>query len=81
MTMEDTRGQPVLMSTPGQSSTRAYCCAVNDHTGETLGLFCRRKRLREGAARLQAMVDTQPTGTISVAWDHAAPLLMRRWKP
>jgi hypothetical protein len=34
-------------------------------------LFRRRKRRRDIADLLQALVDTHPTGTISVAWDHA----------
>jgi putative transposase len=34
-------------------------------------LFRRLKRRREGAERLQAVVDRHPTGTIDIAWDHA----------
>ena len=41
------------------------------HTGETVGLFRRRKRRREVADRLQALVNKHPTGTIYVAWDNA----------
>lgn len=44
---------------------------MNYHTGETVGLCRRRKRRREVAELLQALVDKHPTGTISVAWDHA----------
>jgi transposase len=45
--------------------------AVNCHTGETVVLFRLRKRRREVAELLQALVDKHPTGTIDVAWDHA----------
>jgi hypothetical protein len=31
----------------------------------------RRQRRRAVAERLQALVDRHPTGTLSVAWDHA----------
>jgi transposase len=34
-------------------------------------LFRRRKRRREVAELWQALVDKHPSGTISVAWDHA----------
>jgi putative transposase len=45
--------------------------AVNYHAGETVGLFKRRKRRREVAELLQALLDQHPTGTIYVAWDNA----------
>jgi hypothetical protein len=45
--------------------------AVNYHTGETVVLFRRRKRRREVAELLQALVDKHPTETIYVAWDNA----------
>jgi putative transposase len=61
-----------MMPTPGQPYKRYGLGAVNDHTGETVVLFRRRKRRRAVAELLQALVDTHPTGTISVAWDHAA---------
>jgi DDE superfamily endonuclease len=65
------RGQQVMSPTPGQPDTWYGVGAVNDHTGETVGLFRRRKRRREVADLLQALVDKHPPGTISVAWDHA----------
>jgi hypothetical protein len=34
-------------------------------------LFRRRQRRQEVAERVQALVDTHPTGTIDAAWDHA----------
>jgi hypothetical protein len=65
------RGQHVMSPTPGQPYKRYGLGAVNDHTGETVVLCRRRKRRQEVAARLQALVDKHPTGTIDVAWDHA----------
>jgi len=44
---------------------------VNYHTGETLVLIRKRKRRREIAEFLQALVDKHPPGTIYVAWDNA----------
>ena len=45
--------------------------AVNYHTGETVVQFHRRKRRKEIAQLLQALIEKHPTGTISVAWDNA----------
>src|SRR4029079_12976697 len=38
----------------------------------TVVLFRRRKRRREVAELLQALVDKHPTGSIYVAWDNAS---------
>src|SRR5262245_8683434 len=65
------RGQQVMIPTPGQPYKRYGLGAVNYHTGETVVLFRRRKRRKEVAELLQALVDKQPTGTIYVAWDNA----------
>jgi hypothetical protein len=65
------RGQHVMMPTPGHPSTRYGLGAVNDQTGDPVVLFRRRKRRREVAALLQALVDKHPPGPISVTWDHA----------
>ena len=65
------QGQQVMIPTPGQPYKRYGLGAVNYHTGETMVLFRRRKRRKEVADMLQALVDHYPTGTISVAWDHA----------
>ncbi len=45
---------------------------MNYHTGETVVLFRRRKRRREIAQLLQALLDKHPTETIYVAWDNAS---------
>jgi hypothetical protein len=65
------QGQQVMMPTPGQPYKRYGLGAVNYYTGETVVLFRRRKRRREVAELLQALVDRHPTGTIYVAWDNA----------
>jgi putative transposase len=60
-----------MIPTPAQPTRHDGIGAVNSHTGETVVLLRRHKRRREIAEWLQALVDTHPTGTISVAWDHA----------
>ena len=59
------------MPTPGQPDQRYGLGAVNYHPGATVVLFRRRKRRREGAELLQALVAKHPTGTSYVAWDNA----------
>jgi transposase len=65
------RGQQVMIPTPGQPYKHYGLGAVNDHTGETVMFFRRRKRRHEVAELLQALVDKHPMGTIYVAWDNA----------
>jgi putative transposase len=65
------QGQQVMIPTPAQPYRRYGLGAVNSHTGETVVLFRRRKRRREVAELLQAVVDKHPTGTIYMAWDNA----------
>ena len=60
-----------MIPTPGQPTKRYGIGAVNYHTGETVVLFRRRKRRREVAELLQALLDKHPTGTIYIAWDNA----------
>ena len=64
-------GQQVMIPTPRQPERRYGIGAVNYHTGETVVLFERRKRRREIAKLLEALVAKHPTGTIYVAWDNA----------
>jgi putative transposase len=64
-------GQQIKIPTPGQPYKRYGLGAVNYYTGETVVLFRRRKRRREVAELLQALVDKHLTGTIYVAWDNA----------
>jgi putative transposase len=65
------RGQQVMIPTPGQPYKWYGLGAVNYHTGEPVVLFRRRKRRREVAELLQALVNKHPTATIYVAWDNA----------
>lgn len=60
-----------MIPTPGQPKRQYGIGGVNYHTGETLVLIRKRKRRREIAEFLQALVDKHPTGTIYVAWDNA----------
>ena len=64
-------GQQVMIPTPGQPTKRDGIGAVNYHTGETVVLFERRKRRREIAKLLEALLAKHPRGTIYVAWDNA----------
>ena len=63
-------GQQVMIRTPGQPTKPYGIGAVNYYTGETVVLFRRRKRRREIAELLQALLDKHPTQTIYVAWDN-----------
>lgn len=69
--MGSPKGQPVMSSTPGQPTKRYGIGAVNSHTGETVGLCRRRKRRKEMAELLHALIDKQPAETGSVAGDNA----------
>ncbi len=64
-------GQQVMIPTPGQPTKHYGLGAVNYHTGETVVLTRRRKRRREVAELLEALVAKHPTGIIHVAWDNA----------
>ena len=65
------KGQQVMIPTPRQPEKRYGIGAVNYHTGETVVSFGRRKRRREVAKLLEALVARHPTGSIYVAWDNA----------
>jgi transposase len=66
------KGQQVLIPTPRQPYKRSGLGVVNYHPGETVILLRRRKRRKEVAELLQALVDKHPTGTIFVALDNAS---------
>jgi transposase len=66
------KGQQVMIPTPGQPDKYYGIGAVNYHTGETVVQFQRRKRRKEIAQLLEALVAKHPTGTIYVAWDNAS---------
>jgi transposase len=65
------RGQQVLIPTPMQPTRRYGLGAANWHTGETVVLTRRRKRRREIAELLQALVDKHPHERVYVAWDNS----------
>lgn len=64
-------GQQVMIPTPAQPKKRYGIGAVDYHRGQTVVLIRRRKRRREIAELLDALLATHPTGTIYVAWDNA----------
>ena len=64
-------GQQVMIPTPHQPYKRYGLGAVNYHTGETVVIFRRRKRRREVAELLHALLDRHPHQTIYVAWDNS----------
>ena len=59
-----------MIPTPGQPKVHYGLGAVNYHTGETVVLIRRRKRRREVAELLQALLEKHLTGTVFVAWDN-----------
>ena len=65
------KGQQVMIPTPGQPTKRYGIGAVNYHSGETVVLFRRRKRRREIAQLLQALLEKHPEEIVYVAWDNA----------
>ena len=66
------KGRQVMIPTPRQPERRYGIGAVNYHTGETVVLFERRKRRKEVARLLEALLAKHPTGTVYVAWDNAS---------
>lgn len=65
------KGQQVMITTPGQTKKHYGIGAVNYHTGETVVLIRRRKRRKEIAELLEALLEKHPHETIYVAWDNA----------
>lgn len=65
------KGQQIMIPTPGQTKKHYGIGAVNYHSGETLVLVRRRKRRKEIAELLEALLEKHPDETIYVAWDNA----------
>ena len=65
------RGQQVMIPTPMQPTRRYGLGAVNWHTGETVVLTRQRKRRREIAEVLEALLAKHRAETVYVAWDNA----------
>ncbi len=66
------KAQQVMIPTPAQPRKHYGIGAVDYHRGQTVILIRRRKRRRETAELLDALLATHPTGTIYVAWDNAS---------
>ena len=66
------KGQQVMIPTPMQPTRRYGLGAVNWHTGETVVLTRPRKRRREVAELLEALLVQHPHETVYVAWDNAS---------
>jgi transposase len=65
------KGQQVMIPTPAQPKKRYGIGAVNYHTGQTVLLIRRRKRRRETAELLEALLEKHPRGKVYVAWDNS----------
>ncbi len=65
------KGQQVMILTPAQPKKRYGIGAVDYHTGQTSILIRPRKRRREIAELLKALLEKHPTGTVYVAWDNS----------
>jgi putative transposase len=64
-------GQQVMIQTPGQTKKHYGIGAVNYHSGETVVLVRKRKRWKEIAELLEALLEKHPDDTIYVTWDNA----------
>jgi transposase len=64
-------GQQVMIPTPAQPKKRYGIGAVNYHTGESVVLIRRRKRRREVAELLEALLEKHPRGIVHVGWDNS----------
>lgn len=60
-----------MIPTPGQPTKRYGLGAVDYHTGETVVLVRRRKRRKEIAELLEALLERHLHERIYVAWDNA----------
>jgi putative transposase len=64
-------GQQVMILTPKQPEKRYGLGAVNYYSGESVVIFRRRKRRREVAELLEALLEKHPDETVYVAWDNS----------
>ena len=58
------KGQQIMIPTPAQPKKRYGIGALNYHTGQTVVLIRRRKRRREIAELLEALLQKHPTGRV-----------------
>ncbi len=67
------KGQQIMIPTPGQTKKHYGIGAVNYHTGETVVLVRKRKRRREIAELLTALLEKHTSEeTIYVTWDNVS---------
>jgi transposase len=66
------KGRRVMIPTPAQPTRRYGLGAVDWHSGEAVVITRRRKRRREVAELLEALLARHPRGTVYVAWDNAS---------
>ena len=66
------QGQQVMISTPSHARKRYGLGAVNYHSGESVVIFRARKRRKEVAELLEALLEKHPHETIYLAWDNAS---------
>ena len=66
------KGRQVMIPTPAQPTRRYGLGAVDWHSGEAVVITRRRKRRREVAELLEALLARHPRGTVYVAWDNAS---------
>jgi transposase len=62
----------VTIPTPAQPTRRYGLGAVDWHSGEAVVITRRRKRRREVAELLEALLARHPRGAVYVAWDNAS---------
>lgn len=65
-------GRQVMIPTPMQPTRRDGLGAAGWHTGEAVVLTRRRKRRREVAELLEALLAKHPRERVIVAWDNAS---------
>ncbi len=65
------KGRQVMIETPAQPVKRYGIGAVDYHSGQTLVLIRRRKRRREIAELLEALLEKHPRGRVYVGWDNS----------
>jgi transposase len=66
------KGRQVMIPTPMQPTRRYGLGAVDWRTGEAVVITRNRKRRREVAELLEALLAKHPHGTVYVAWDNAS---------
>ena len=70
--MGSPKGQQVMIPTPMQPTRRYGLGAVDWRTGEAIVITRNRKRRREVAELLEALLVQHPHETVYVAWDNAS---------